>query len=266
MRLKRIISIIVALSVLIFSLFSCAKTPEGLIEKADKKLARNDYTVEVEVEYIADNQGIAGLFDQLDSGETAIMYDGDNVKIEQRSSINYGEGNTDFYGNYVIIDGTVYSNSGYTSALGNSFNKVKADISDEEKISLIEKAGVIIGIGIEDFATVNLEKRDGEYQILCSEAKTDLNIRLENILILQMQGEVESVEVNNARMIIEIDDGKYDTVRLLCDYNVKLSSQTYSVNAEFELEYDYDDHIRITMPGDAYEYNDTEFENILNTL
>lgn len=268
MKLKKIICIVIALSVLGLSFTSCGKLkePEDLIEKADNNLTRLAHSVELEFDYVAEDDSVADLFDQLDGGETVIHFDGDDAKIEQRMSMKYGEDNADFFGNYVIKDGTVYANSGYTYAGTTSYNKVKADVSDEERTSLIEKAGAIIGVGIENFAFVSCEKIDGEYIIQCTEATNDLNIKLEKTLIAQFEDADVSVKVENARMIIEIDDGKYDTVRVMCDYEVTLYSQTYNVGAMYELEYDYDDKVKISKPDDAYAYGDSLFENILNTL
>ncbi len=268
MKLKKIVCIVIVLSILAFCFASCVntKTPENLIEKADKNLASLEHSVEVDIDYVAEDKSVADMFDQLDGGETVIYFDGDDAKIEHRLSIKYGEENADFFGNYIIKDEIIYANSGYTYAGNSSFNKVKADISDEERTSLIEKAGVIIGIGISDFASVSCEKIDGEYFIQCSEATNELNIKLEKALVAQFEDAAALVKVKNARMNIEIDDGKYDTICITCDYEVTLYSETYVVGAEYELEYDYDKYIKVTKPDDAYEYNDSSFENILDTL
>ena len=265
MKLKRIISLGMA-AVLAISLTSCAKTPESLIEKADKKLERGKYTVEVDIDYTASDKAISGVLEQLEGSDTKLYFDGEDVLVEQRMAIDYGEGDTSFFGNHVIVDGTVYSDSGYTvSGVGNTV-KQRASITDGQKKELIEKAGVVIGVGIENFSAATLDKIDGEQIITCTGADEELSIRLENILLSQLEGAAESVGVSNVRMLIEIDDGRYESVKVICDYSIVLSSKTYSVKAEFELEYDYDDYVRVIAPNNASEYGFTDFESILDTI
>lgn len=264
MKLRKIISLITATSIIVLSLASCSKTPESLMEKANKKLTRLDHTVEVNVDYTAKEQGMQTLFEELENVNTTLFFSGDSVSIENNTTMNTVAGEATFFNNCVLIDGKVYASSGYKIATGGNLNKLKQEITDEQKQTLVEKAGMIIGIDIEDFADVTLDKRDGEYYLTCTDASEELNIRLEKLMIAQLQDAVETVSVKNARMVIEIDGGKLDTVTVKCDYGITLYGAVYSVEAEFELEYDYDDYFKVEAPSDANEYHYTEFDKILN--
>lgn len=265
MKLKKIIGLTVA-AALAISLTSCAKTPESLIEKADKKLGRSTYTVEVDIDYTAGDKEMSGILDQLEGAETKLYFDGEDVFIEQRMTLDYGEGSTEFFGDHVIVGDTVYSHSGYTISGGGNTQKRMTAITDEQREALIEKAGIVIGIGIEDFSTVTLDKTDGDHFITCTGADEELNIMLENILVSQFEGVAQSIAVSNVRMLVEIEGGRYDTVSLTCDYGIVLSSKTYSAKAEFELEYDYDGHSKVKVPGNVNEYDPADFNSILNTI
>lgn len=266
MKLRKIISLFAATSILAMSLASCERSPEKLMEKANKKLTRLDYTVEVDIDYTAKDSLIAPLFEELEKNDTKLHFEGDNVSIENRTSISYEGGDTEFYSSYTVVDGMVYASSGYTVSDGSNLNKLKAEISDEEKETLIEKAGLIIDVGIEDFATVTLDKLDGEHCLICTDASSDLNVLLERIMISQLQNTADSVGVKNVRMVIVLDGGKIDTVSLECEYDVTLYTYNYSVEAEFELEYDYDDFVKVKAPANAGEYPYSTFDDILNTL
>lgn len=265
MKLKRIISLGMA-AVLAISLTSCAKTPESLIEKADKKLERGKYTVEVDIDYTASDKAISGVLEQLEGSDTKLYFDGEDVLVEQRMTIDYGEGSTSFFGNHVIVDGTVYSDSGYTVSGGGNTVKQRASITDGQKKELIEKASVIGGIGIDDFASSETLKRDGDRVILSTGAGEELKARLEKIMISELSDTAEKVGVKDAKLTIELDGKKYDTVTLICDYEITMSGLTYTVRAEYELEYDYDERVDITAPQNPYEYSEMELEKILGTL
>ena len=183
MKLRKIISLISATSILALSLASCAKTPESLMEKANKKLTRLDHTVEVNVDYTAKEQGMDTLFEELENVNTKLFFSGDSVSIENNTTMNTVAGETTFFNNCVLIDGKVYASSGYKTATGGNLNKLKQEITDEQKQTLVEKAGMIIGIDIEDFATVTLDVSDGEYYINCTDAYEELNIQLEKLMI-----------------------------------------------------------------------------------
>ena len=266
MKFKKIISLITATSILALSLASCGKTPESLMEKANKKLDRLDHTVELGVDYTAKEQEMQTLFEELENVNTKLFFSGDSVSIENRTSMNTVAGETTFFNDCVMIDGMVYASSGYKTPTGGNSNKLKQEITDEQKQTLLEKTGLIIGIGIENFADVTLDKIDGEYLLTCTGAYEELNIRLEKLMASQLQDAVEKVSVKNVRMNVEIEDGKIDTVTVKCDYSVVLKGTTYSVEAEYELEYDYDDYFKVEAPSDANEYHYTEFDKILNTL
>ena len=272
MKLRKIISLITATSLLVISLASCGNTngknnsPESLMEKANKALTRLDHTVEVEVDYTSKEQGMDTLFEELENVNTKIFFSGDSVSIENGMTMNTVAGETLFFNDYVMIDGMVYANSGYKTPTGGNSNKLKLEITDEQRQTLIEKAGLIIGIDIDDFSTVTLDKNDDEYYVTCTDACEELNIRLEKLMVTQLQDAVDTVGVKNVRMIIGIEDGRLDTVTLKCDYSITLYGTVYHVEAEFELEYDYDDHVNVKAPSDASEYRYTEFDNILNTL
>lgn len=266
MKLRKIISLITATSILVLSLASCSKTPESLMEKANKKLTRLDHTIEVSVDYTSKEQGMDTLFEELENVDTKIYFSGDSVNIENGMTMNTVAGETTFFNSCVVIDGMAYSNSGYRTPTGGNSNKLKLEITDEQKQTLIEKAGFIIGIGIDDFSLVTLDKIDGEYILICTGAYEELNIRLEKLMVSQLQDAVEKVSVKNVHMNVEIEDGKLDTVELKCDYTITLYGTAYSVEAEFELEYDYDDRVSVKTPDDAAEYSYSEFDIILNTL
>ncbi len=266
MRLRKILSSILILPLLASALFSCAKTPESLTEKADEALSKKAHVIEVDVDYTVDNETISAIFDQLERREVKLLVDGDKTAIEDRMSISYSGGESEFVNSYVIIGGVLYMDMRYTSTEGSNSTRGKSEIGYEDAVSFKEKASIIGGIGYEDFLSSEITKRDGDRVILSTGAGEELKVRLENIIISALSGAAEKARVKDARLTVELDGKKYETVTLVCDYEITMSGFTYTVTAEYELEYDYDEHVNITAPANPSDYPDMELDNILGTL
>ncbi|MBQ7343588.1 MAG: hypothetical protein IJW53_02350 [Clostridia bacterium] len=266
MKLRKILSLILIPSLLASALFSCARTPESLTEKADKALSNKAHVIEVGVDYTVDNEAISAIFDQLERREVKLLVDGDKTAIEDRMSISYSGGETEFVNSYVVIGGIIYMDMKYTSAEGSNSTRGKSEVGYEDAVSFKEKASVIGGISYEDFLSSEVTKRDGDREILSTGAGEELKVRLENIIISALSGAAEKVKVKDARLTVELDGKKYETVTLVCDYDITMSGYTYTVTAEYELEYDYDEHVDITAPANPSDYPDMELETILRTL
>lgn len=266
MKVGKIVSLILILSLLASALFSCAKSPEKLTGKADAVLAKKTHVIEVDVDYTVESTAVSGIFDQLERREVKLLVDGDKVAIDDRMSISYSGGDSEFVNTYIIIGGIVYMDMRYTSKEGSNSTKGKSEISNADALSLKEKASVISGIGIDDFASSETLKRDGDRVILSTGAGEELKARLEKIMISELSDTAEKVGVKDAKLTIELDGKKYDTVTLICDYEITMSGLTYTVRAEYELEYDYDERVDITAPANPSEYSEMELDIILGTI
>ena len=64
-------------------------------------------------------------------------------------------------------------------------------------------------------------------------------------------------------MTAEIEDGKYESVTVDCEYAITMNNKTYVIGMTVELEFDYDESFEITAPTDVYEYKDVNFEDII---
>ena len=266
MKLRKVLSLIITLTLCASALISCAKTPESLTEKADKTLSKKAHVIEVDIDYTVEDKTIAAMFSQLETKEVKLFVDGDKLAIESNMSIDLGEGKNVFTNTYVIVDGVVYMDMRYTTPSGSNSTKGKSSISDEKVALLKEKASIIGGIGIDDFTNVGVEKLDGEKVIVCTGIGDEVKARLESIIISELSGTADKVKAKDAWLTVELDGKRYDTVTLVCNYEITMSGFTYTVTAEYELEYDYDERVNITAPVNPSEYSDLELDNILGTL
>ena len=266
MKHRKILSLIIVSALILSALTSCAKTPESLTEKADSVLAKKAHVIEVNIDYTVENATLSEMFSQLESKEVKLLVDGDKLVIEDRMSIDYGSGENQFVNTYVIVGGIVYMDMRYTTPSGSNSTKGKSEISGENALSFKENASIIGGIGFDDFVSAEVENRDGDKVIVCTGIGDELRAMLEKIMISELSYTAEKVGAKDARLTIELDGKKYDTVTLVCDYEITMSGFTYNVTAEYELEYDYDERVNITAPTNLFEYSDMELETILGTL
>ena len=266
MKLRKILSVIIILALSVSVLFSCAKTPESLTEKANKALYKKAHVIEVDVDYTVDNDTVGAMFSQLETKEVKILVDGDKLAIESSMSIDLGSGENVFNNTYVIAGGVVYMDMMYTTPSISNSTKGKSPISDEETALLKQKASIIGDIRIDDFESAEFEKLDGDNAIICNGVGDEVKVRLESVMIAELSGTADKVRAKDVRLTIELDGRKYDTVTLVCEYEITMSGYTYTVTAEYELEYDYDERVDITVPNNLSEYSDIELDNILGTL
>jgi hypothetical protein len=265
MKVGKIVSLILILSLLASALFSCAKSPEKLTEKADAILEKKAHVIDVDIDYTVENATLSEMFSQLGTKEVKLFVDGDKLAIESSMSIDLGSGKNAFNNTYVIAGGVVYMDMMYTTPSISNSTKGKSPISDEQAALLKQKASIIGDIGIEDFESAEFKKLDGDKVIICNGVCDEVKARLESIMISELSGTAEKVGAKDVRLTIELDGKRYDTVTLVCEYEITMSGFSYTVRAEYELEYDYDERVNITAPNNLSEYSDIELDNILGT-
>ena len=261
MKKTKIVALILLLSMLTIILASCSgKTAEELLASADKRLETKAYSVDVEIEYTTFDYAVEKIFEQLGETEVEVYVNGDKMRIENESVINYGEGEVLFHNRYVVINGVVYADISYTMDGYDNISKAKAPITEEERLTLFEKKSVACGIKADDFTTVALHERDKE-TVICTGLEDGTDVALEYIMINQLEGAADKVDLVDASLTIEMDGGRYDTVLLSCTYNVWISGTSYKVVMDVEMDYDYDG-VRIVTPANTELYNEISFKDI----
>ena len=263
MRLNKIISLALALVLILSSLTSCAKTPEELVKAADGALAGTRYSVEVELDFDAEHDVAKGIFDQLERQSTVLYYDGDSFKANNDLTIDYGDGEVRFISTYTVIDGMLYVGLNYSYGEVDHTIRSKALIDSEKRETLENQLSLVGGLSLSNFLEARLEKKSGDSFIVCSGVNEDGLVALERMLVAQLESSSDVVKALDATMTVEIDGERYDTVTVVCDYEVKLDGMTYTVTMKVELEYDYDGRFDIQLPREAEEYGTVDIDTLV---
>lgn len=270
MKAKKIITVILSIALVFSLLTSCNKnkaenkTLEEVVKEADEARASDAYLLKVKVDYSAENEDVAGIFEQLERVDINISFKDGSVKAVSDMSIDYGEGDTRFVTTYTAVDGVLYLDMSYS--FGNAFDAIKnkASMKDDTLDLLLAKTSLVGGLKVSDFASTSMEQKNGKYVITCSDVSTEQIIALEKTLSSQLEGSSETVKATDVKMSVEVEDGKYDKLTVYCTYDVTISGDVYPVSMAVELDFDYLSYVEITAPQDVTEYSTVNAEDILD--
>ena len=263
MKLRKIISLLIATVLILSTLTSCARTPEEMAKRADETLEKKAYSIEIEIDYHTVDSEVAGLFDQLERSETTLYFKGDAFKAVNDLTIDDGDGDINFHSVYTVFDGTLYSNLVYTVDGVPNPIKSKAEIGSDDLATFISSQRIIGNVSAEDFKNATLEKKDGNVYLVCSDVSEELYIALEKALVAQLEASSDSVKATQIKMSAELDGKRYDTITVDSNFTVNLNGKSYFVGMKVELEFDYDDHFDVSAPLDASEYSTVSLDVLI---
>ena len=245
--MRRIIALILAMA-LCLSFASCKSKKKN---ENGGTTPSEPYEISVNLSYRCEDASISKIFEQIGGAMINIAVDGDKMKLESNVEIDYGSGINSFTETYVIADGEVYMLISYDSDEVASTVKNKAEITSEDKTTLYNRVG---GVGTSDFKSYSVEnlgsKEIKTYTSLTDEGK----IKLEKIMLGQLLNATELVSAVTAEMQITFIDGTYDSVSIVCTYEITIDGKVYTVEMTAEMDYDYRGSTSIKAPEDKDEY------------
>ena len=245
LKFRKIIGVVLVLALFICSFASCQKKKENdgsAIDKANNALETAAYTVEATLEYSSDDEDMKTAIAAFSTPSMKIYVDGN--KFQGKMDVEFdGEEN---YITYTYVDGVLYTE---WSEYGKTVQKSEA-LGDADKSAITESYGAGANVGINDFEKVS-ESKNGDVTVInCETIKDDALIALVNSLKTEfgLVGFNCNVALKDAKLDIEIKDGKYDTTTLTCLYYISTSLDTYSVEMKYTCEFDYSAEFEITAP------------------
>lgn len=238
------------------------------MEKADKKLAKKPYVMEVDLSFECYDDEIKGIFAQLENRNTTVYVDGDRFRAENTLEISVNESGVKntylFENNYTVIGGTLYSEVAYTiNGEGGDPSRNYASVSEQESRDFLNGICLIGGVSAERFAVMTDGKDDGSHVAVFTGVSDEDRVVLEEMMLHQLSDAAEGASLKSAQLTVQIEDGKYDCATLKAEYDVTISGKIYAVSATVELEFDYDDDVKIYLPDKVNEYQKNDLENII---
>ena len=266
MILKKIGALFLCAIMLLSALASCSKTPDSMIEKANKKLERKPYVMEVDLDFSSDDEVMSLIFEQLGRNETKVYVKDGRIRAVNEQYIDYGDGDDGFITSYTFIDGVLYHEITHVSGIASRTVKNKGEFSSDRMRSVLMELCIFGGLTKDMFSDVSEAKNEDERLIVCKDATSEAKFILESAIVnlLDAEGVIKTVKANDIRYVIAVEGGKYESMTVVCDYTVTIGESTAAVRMEAEIEFDYDERFSIEIPDDVFDYTDADMNEIIN--
>lgn len=253
--MKRILSILLLLSLLVCSFASCdTLTAAAAIANAEKVLEEKPYTVTMSMDFDCDNTTLNAVFDAL-SVEVPVTVDGKNVYMNMSTEVmGFTTGVT-----MTVVDDVLYSN---TTVLNQSI-KLKATLSAEDYQAFMKENSAEMPVTADNFESLTMETVDGKQVITCSGITTEGLTAMNDLLSGSLTALGAEAAVGDLSLVITVADGKYESMALTAAYSVTVKGETHTVSLTMNAKYAYEGVQPITVPADADSYKDVSFDEIV---
>ena len=244
MKLKRFIGLVLAVATLTCVFASCellAGDPAALVAGADAALKEAPYTMNAKLEYTSDDEGMSAIIKSFSTPTIKVGVDGDKFN----AYMYLENGNQQNYVNYTYIDGFLYTEWQENGVIVTD----KKEMAQADKDELIFTLGDGINISIDDFANVSAKRDRGVDVISCDRIKAQSLSTLINVLEGQLSSLDAIVNIKDAALTIKIEDGKYKSTVLTCEYHIITELDSYVVNMTYTTSYDYESGVSVTAPA-----------------
>ena len=241
-QFRKVVGMVLVLAIAICSMASCDGKPEKIIPAADEFLATNPYTVDVRVTYKSDDETMAAAIASFTGPTMKISVDGDKF-----SAIMYlKQGEDTSYAQFTFLDGTLYTEYSEGGKVANSQTTYTA----EDVAAMRETLGAGANVTYEDFDEVTVASAKKVTLITCDKIKADAIASLTASLTEQLETVFEEVTVTvyTATLNIEIEDDKYNVIILTCEYFITTPTDSYSIDMQYSMKFNYDETVVITAP------------------
>lgn len=252
--LKKFLVLILSLSLVCCALTSCSETAAEAVAKADKALLSKPYQVDMDMSFSCDNQEMSSIFESMET-DAKMYIDGDNMKLVMEMMGAELE--------MLCYDKVMYM----AISFDGQSQKAKATMNDEQLEEFLGENSTTSYFSISDFETVEMKNESGKTIITCTGISEEALANEVNNAIEDMGlGETGAeLEIENLKLVVVIENGKYDSYTVTGDYVIKIQGLSFNVGYEIELEFDYE-NIALSTPADASSYQTLTYDELMNGL
>ncbi len=263
-RFAKLLTCALLLVAMVLSFVGCEPNPEKLLEKAEKAWD-SPYTVEVSFNYDCDDYTMKQALKSLNDMELTMAIDGTDFEAEMNMTASIMGYTIVADIDYVSIGGVLYAKA-RTSVAGQSNTEMqKATIPQEEQEKLTGDLAGTGDISFSDFETIEMVKTEDGYSITCSGISDSARILLEATTAEQMEsvGGDTSITFNDVKLFYTVEDGKITENVLSCEYVMTVGGTSYTFTMRVEMDFDYDDEVKIEKPANHDEYTSVDYEDLM---
>ena len=262
--MKKIVSALILSAILVSNLVSCGKSVEKRMGKAEEYISSKPYTVSVSIDFTA-AEGVEAIFTEIATSKTKVYFRGANYHAENEEVISAGEDVYYFKTDYTSVGGTLYKDISYSEndvPMGDTYSY--AAISAEKSLQLAGHLCLIGGVDVGGFAdSTEIDRSRKALTMRYENASDEVKVALVEMMNNVSEGVLESVSVGAAALTLSIENDRYSTATLECDYEITIGGVAYAVTARVTLSFDYSESFSISHPVNADEYESIDLENLL---
>ena len=242
--IKKIISVLLLAAMLLSAFCSCdligGKDPAELIKNAESALKEAPYAMDMAIQFTSDDAGMQSVIDGMSTPTVKVEVDGSDFKI----AMSYKYAGLRSGVTYVRIGDTLYTERNDEGTI----TVTEETYGIDKKLELAEKLGTASNIGIGDFASVKAQGFNGVDVITCTEIKDAALDALVASLTEQLSSLNAFVAIKDTTLVIQIIDGKYDSLLLSCQYVITVGENVYTLNMTYATKFDYTREVAISTP------------------
>ncbi|MBR4292449.1 MAG: hypothetical protein IKT54_02430 [Clostridia bacterium] len=252
--MKKILALVIALTLLCAMFVSCGDNPQTLIEKADAALKEGPYAATLKFNFETDNEELNEVFSMMNM-EIPTIIDGNNLVMNM---------SMDVMGLTVALDATIVDMVMYYDIeLFGASVKMKSTMTEEQYQEFMEDSNAQMLLLPDYFSEMTVESKDGKKYITCTGLSEDGFKELNDVVAEQLESIGASAEVSEISYTLTLNKGKYESIELHCVYTVDMDGETTTFTMDMSAEYSYDNIAPITVPENADEYEEVDAGEIL---
>ena len=262
--LKKLLSLLLALTLLTLSLTSCSGSVEKRMAKADEHFRSNSYTVNIGIGFVAPDE-IAAIFDELKTSKTTAYFSGANFGSTNELTIKEGENVYTFTTMYTSVNGAVYKDVSYTeNKLQRGHQRSWAQINSAQSQDLAGKVCLVGGVNTQEFTSVSESKvAKREMALTYTGASDATKEALEGMIRSLFEGALDGITAKDASLIVTLYKNCYKSAVVVCSYDIVLGGTSYEIEATVRLDFTHSDDFEIYHPEDVSSYEQEELDEIL---
>ena len=257
--MKRIISLVLMLAIMLLSLTSCARLSAAMDLQDAYPTDEQDYTVKSEIDFDIDDKNIISLYPTLAGDvKTTATKCGENKKTVIETPI---EGRR-MVSEQTLVGNTYYIKASLTAA-GTVLEsqRLRIELTDSQREEIFASEGSETGFGIGDFGRVKREKVDGAVVYTLSEFKDGSVSGLEDLVrgfLSSVDAEVKTVKME---ITLTLVDGVVSTETVECEFSIRDGSYEFNLPMTMVNTYTMNPD-EITVPINASNYQLVPYDMI----
>lgn len=251
--MKKILALVMVLAMMCGMLVSCDNATT-LIEKADAALLEAPYSMTMKMNFECDNEDINKILSVMNV-EVPVIVDGNNMSMDMSMDMMGHKVEADI----IVADKVMY----YDMSMMGQNMKMKCTLTDEQYEQFKVDNNTEMPVDPTDFVKVSVENKDGKKYIACGEVTEEGLKAINDMLKSAFEAVKGEAEAKNVTCGITLNDGKYESMNMTCEYAVTVAGETYNLTFTLDAEFKYGDFAKITTPADASSYQEVSYSDLV---